>query len=88
MKSIYGWVCIIALLAFGIGVEAGRHHPASFGVPSVQMFQADSPGAMDWMRPPSRPTGVTFSSPVQTTTGNNNTNIGVNNGRVTINSES
>jgi hypothetical protein len=50
MKSIYWWVCIIALLSFGIGVEAGRHHPPSFGVQFVKMFHHSSPGAMEWMR--------------------------------------
>jgi hypothetical protein len=79
MKSIYCWVCIIALLAFGIGVQVGRHHPPSFRVHFVQMFQHNSPGAMDWMR-----------RQCETTTGNSNsnTNISVNNGQVTINSES
>jgi hypothetical protein len=84
MKSVYCWVCIIALLAFGIGVTVGRHHPPGFGVGFVQMFHHDPHGAMDWMRQQFRPTGVTFS-PVQTTTGNSNTNIGVINGQVTIN---
>jgi hypothetical protein len=50
LKSIYCWVCIIALLAFGIGVKAGRNHPPSFGVQFVQKFQHNSPGGMDWMR--------------------------------------
>jgi hypothetical protein len=49
MKSIYCWVCIIALLAFGIGVKVGRHYPPGFGVLFVRMFQHNSPGAMDWM---------------------------------------
>ena len=89
MKSIYCWVCIIALLSFGIGVKVGRHHPPSFGVHFVQTFQPSSPGAMDWMRQQFRPAGVTLLSPIrQTTTGNSNTNIGVNNGQVTINPES
>ena len=50
MKSIYCWVCIIALLAFGIGVKVGRHHPPSFRAQFVQMFQHNSPAAIDWMR--------------------------------------
>ena len=88
MKSIYCWVCIIALLAFGIGVKVG-HHPPSFGIPFVQMFQHNSPDAMDWMLQQFHPAGVASRSLVrQTTTGNSNTNIGVNNGQIRINSES
>ena len=50
MKSIYCWVCIIALLSFGIGVKVGRHHPPGFRVRFVQVFHHDPPGAVDWMR--------------------------------------
>ena len=45
---LYGWIMIVVVLAFALGIRLGRHHPyPAYDVGGFHLFHHE-PGIFDW----------------------------------------